>query len=198
MKYFGIAALALAMSVGASASTFTALCGVFANSATPQGTFFTPGSGVVASGSVTCGVQSLPAFSTFVSEAVILQTDYTGGLQGSANGIQTVYSGSLISTDTLSSSGVGGSTVYADSFSNLYPGFVPAYYWVDSSTATNTAPFTVSYSTTVTSGQVQGVSGQVYELITYNSAVPEPGSMMLLGGGLIAVSLISRKKFARK
>lgn len=197
MKYFGIAALALAMSVGASASTLTALCGVFATSA-PQGTFFTSGSGVVASGSVTCNVQALPPFSTFVSEAVILQTDYTGGLQGSANGIQTVYTGSLINTDTLSSSGVGGSTVYADSFNNLYPGFVPAYYWVDGSTANNSASFTVNYSTTVTSGQVQGVSGQVYELITYTSAVPEPGSMMLLGGGLIAVSLISRKKFARK
>jgi len=192
MKYFGLAALALTMSVGASASTLTSLCGVFATSA-PGSTFFTNSSGVVASGNVTCNVSALPPFSTFTVEAVILQTDYTGGLQGSANAISTAYSGSLITSDTLTSSGNGGSSVYGDNFNVLYAPFNPPYYWVDASSANNTVSFTVNYSTTITSGAVQGVSGQVYELITYQSAVPEPGSMMLLGSGLVAFAFVGRK-----
>ena len=193
MKYFGLAALGLAMTVGASASTLTAFCGSFSASA---GTgFFTSGSGVVASGpAITCTVQGLPAFSTFNSESVIVQTDYTGGLQGSSNSINTVFSSLVMTSDTITSSGVGGSTTYTSADgSPLYAAFTPAYYFTEPSTANNTASFVVNFSSTVTSGAVQGVSGQVYELISYTSAIPEPGSMMLLGSGLVAFALAGRK-----
>jgi hypothetical protein len=62
--------------------------------------------------------------------------------------------------------------------------------------------FSVSESSIVTSGSVATSSAAViveYDFTpTVTSSAPEPGSMMLLGSGLLVAGLIGRKKLVRQ
>jgi len=55
-----------------------------------------------------------------------------------------------------------------------------------------------SYSYTSGSNSITSVSTSVTQTFTATSATPEPFSMLLLGSGLLGISLIGRKKLVRK
>jgi hypothetical protein len=60
--------------------------------------------------------------------------------------------------------------------------------------------FDVWYNVTQTSpaGSVGASTGSVIVNYTYSSPVPEPGSLALLGSGLIGLGMIARRRAAKK
>lgn len=210
MKYFGLAAAALMMTISATAGSVVVTCTAFA---VADGTnFFTVGAVPGASGTSTCAnFSALPGNDTFVSVQIVLQQDYTGGNGNTTNTTQTVFGGpdndTLTATSAGSITGTGPSFAYTDT-NNGAPN-APAFgvnYFATIDAGANAGNYTnlnisETYATSVTGGSVQGVSGQVFAVLNYSTAqtsAPEPGSLMLLGGGLLAAGLIGRKKFARK
>jgi len=200
MKFLGLAAVALTLTVSASAGTILNFCSGW--SASAGGAIFFTAPIAIDSGTINCSAYgSLPVGDTFVSEQLVLLTDYSGGLGTTQNAIAATYSGTGLSTDTLTSSsgaGNGNSNTYGDTFGINYAP-LGATAWLDATTLSDTfTPLAVNFSANATLGNVQSASGQVYELITYQLSAPEPASMLLLGGGLLAISLVGRKKFIRK
>jgi hypothetical protein len=59
---------------------------------------------------------------------------------------------------------------------------------------------TINFTNQATTGSALQTTGYAQVVYDYNvtSSTPEPVSMALFGGGLLALSLIGRKKFARK
>ena len=208
--------MALALACNASASTI--FCGNFSYSNAPYlATPFTQ------TGSISCpGLGDIGSLATF-SASVLLTTDFTGGDPGpdfpvtaQTNSVETQYSSSVFvfpvntTYDTLTTSGSPDSSNHNDT-DGLTPSGV---YFLGATNLTaleaevSGTAFTVDYSTaeggatapgaaSPTVGQTQGLSGQVYVVYNYTVA-PEPVSMLLLGSGLIAISLIGRRKFGRR
>lgn len=203
MRFLGLAALGLMMTVGAFADTVLIPCGTSGG-----GWSFSAGTGTFTSansantGSVTCPAYStLPPGYTFTSLGLVIETDYSGGSLATTNTIQTTYSGAVLTTEVLTSTsapGTGPSDAYSASpgLPN-YSSFASYFIANTSETTYPTTAFDVAFSSVVTGGSVQSESGQVYELVTYAASTPEPGSMMLLGTGLVAFAFVGRK-FARK
>ena len=200
MKFFSLAALGVLMTISAGATTVIVDCG-----SSNGGWSFSAGGGDFTSaspansGSEVCPAYSaLPAGETFDSLQIIVQTDYSGGTPGQANAIETTYSSlaAAFTADILTSQGPnGGSTTYtSNDGASTYAPYGPSYF-IENTTMTSypTTAFDVQYSAVVTEGSVQTESGQVYELITYSTTAPEPGSMMLLGSGLLAFAFFGRK-----
>jgi hypothetical protein len=199
MKYFGLAAAALMLTVSASAATVVSVtCGSFSFA------------GTGGSGSWVCPtLSSLDNGGTVTSEEIIYGSDYSNGLSNTMQ-VQTVFtfSGSTPTNaaDTLTSTGGTNSSqatsadLAAFQALNLGPPPTPAGY-IDIYSAFANA-ITVGFNNTYVSGGSLGTTGFAQLVFTYNPAVqtsaPEPGSMMLLGSGLLAAGLIGRKKFARK
>jgi len=167
----------------------------------------------------------LPALDTFASSAIIVTNDYTGGTVGSnplapqENSTATFYSdggntGFAVSSDTLFTNGTPDSTNYLDSnnfgvvgkFFSLSTTEIAAQAgssikvayvnYANGATATCSGPGCAANNPTL--GSVQGTSGQVFVQYTYTTGTPEPVSMVLFGSGLLALSLIGRKKLVRK
>ena len=129
------------------------------------------------------------------------QGGYTGGPFGTTSGTQTTE------TFTALSGAFSGASVAQTATGGADPTvFVPTNPFQIGSTVSpgtqTTAGFFVSILSAVTQGgPVAASSGQVVLSFTatpVTTGVPEPVSMLLLGSGLLAVSLIGRKKFARK
>jgi hypothetical protein len=61
----------------------------------------------------------------------------------------------------------------------------------------NEGAFTINFTNSIASGTVGAATGYAQVVYTYTttSAAPEPVSMILFGSGLLAVSLVGRKKF---
>ncbi len=57
---------------------------------------------------------------------------------------------------------------------------------------------TVAYTNTFPTGNALQGTGYAEIVFDYSTGTPEPVSMILFGSGLLAVSLIGRKKFSRK
>ena len=195
-KILALSALALAMTVSASATTVLINCGNFsASSLNGVGV-----AGSLASGSIACGSFSIGGGNTISAEQLVFQTDYTSG--NIATNTTTATWGSPIS---ISSNTVSGSVTSATYTAGALAACVSsncdvinsASYFVTGNlgvTAFN-AGFSVTYADVLTAGQVSTVSGNLYELVTYaqQQTTPEPTSFILMGAGLGLVGLLRRR-----
>jgi hypothetical protein len=91
-------------------------------------------------------------------------------------------------------------TVIASTCSGAFAGGSPI---VASGFATQAGigALTFTESGTVTTGSVKDITADVFIQYTYDTAsssTPEPVSMILFGTGLLGLSIVGRKKFARK
>lgn len=105
--------------------------------------------------------------------------------------------GNTGSSATLTKNVTGGATC---SLTVLDPGANPTAGNCTGLTAT--APITIaetfSYTGTAGASSVTGVTNTLTQAFVSTTGVPEPTSMLLFGGGLLAVSFLGRKRFARK
>jgi hypothetical protein len=213
MKYFGLAAAALVMSISAFAGTEIITCtsNAVGDGTNSFGVGNVPGMSPATS---TCGnFSALPGGESFVGISIVLQADYTGGGGTTTNTTQTTFTGSL--ADVIQATSAGGATgdgpafAYTDeascgsgtpTCSPNAPTFGTNFFSTPDAAANagnyTTLNVTETFTTAVTGGSVQGVSEQAFLVLTYSSSAPEPGSMMLLGSGLLAAGLIGRKKLA--
>ena len=207
-KLLTIAALLTITAGMASAGNVDVFCGGFSIAGTGvAGYFVTPISNPVTTGTVSCPAFTaamLPAGDTFVNEQIVLQADYTGGNTGTNTTATTFSAGTLaIPTDILTVTGTVTSGSYSDNFGANYPydgTMGGASFWYDGTykqTVLPTTSGTVAYSASITVGNVQAVSGNVWEVINYTSSAPEPATMALLGSALVGLGLIGRKRFSR-
>jgi len=144
------------------------------------------------------------------SYQLIINGGYDGGVINQTNGISesvvatsgapsgTVYnpnaawnfSASAFNT-TISTTG---SNAFAGGAPILANGFAPQ---------ATIGPLVFTSTNSLTQGSVKDITTDVFIAFTYDTApttsgTPEPVSMLLFGSGLLAVSVIGRKKFARK
>jgi len=205
MKIFAGLALA-ALSIGSSAfgATFYVVgtCGSFNESFTntpPDG-----GSGTwVCPSAASLGVSGSL---TVASEFLVYDSDYSSGLSPTVTTVTNwTFSGATLAwtTDTTTTTGTSGSNSYTSAqgatvnpLATLPPTVLAGYYDTISGFGTPT----VNWTTQATVGSALQGTGYAQVVYDYNvtSATPEPFSMVLLGGGLLALSVVGRKKFARK
>jgi hypothetical protein len=161
----------------------------------------------------TCGGTSAldVAGNSFISATLYVQSDFQN-------------CGTILNTCTnedikLTFSPLAGFNATPAQYEDVTGGNSSAGYAIDGGTPTSTqgylaltstpvantfANFDSGFTVNVSSSQITGnlvpnsSSAQVEVLYNYASGVPEPVSMILLGSGLLAVSLIGRKKFLRK
>jgi len=219
MKIFAaLAATTLAMAISASATTVQFSCNVTSSgdlTAVNTGTAGVNGSlsntgasianGITSPGTInafTCGSLDVGAGNIITSESLFYTGDYTGGTFGTTSGTSVVETltnngstpfGTISQTLTIS----GGNSSNSDTpttpinLGTITPG-------TEASTAFSLA--IASTNPTGPSAPVASSSAQVVISYTYSSTTgtPEPVSMLLFGSGLLGLSLIGRKKFARK
>jgi hypothetical protein len=209
MKFLGLVAVAVTMTLSVSAAQLAPIyCGGFSFAGSgPGGVINT--SNPVNSGTITCATFTagmLPAGDNFVSEQILLQANYSSGV-GNNSDATTYSAGTLaIVTDTVTASGPSGpSTSWSDSFgagdqNPTPPGFGSSYFLDDSYSQTTlpTVGGTIAYSVNLGAGStIQSVSGNVYELINYTTTAPEPATLGLVGGALLGLGLVARRRVSR-
>jgi len=213
MKIFAaIAVAALGLTFNASAAQVVLLCGSFSTTygiAVPS-PVNTPGTG-----SIVCPGQS--TLSGIVSSTYILyDADFQNGNPsgGATNSATVVWTGTGgFASSQLLISGNGSSnqpSALAAGAGSINPQSITGYsqYYAQLLTDTNGGDAqTLTYTNAAngetlaavtTSGTVGAASGAVWIVYNYSTGTPEPVSMILFGSGLLAVSFIGRKKFARK
>jgi len=219
----GLAGLAVATSAFGATATLscTPVAGV-GSSIVVQSLFFTQGSGT---GSFSCSDASLGAI-TLSAVSVSIFTDYTAG-NGNANdpndnsaGFQftnaaatwaAAQPGAFTSTMNLGTIvtlfTVGNLSSTATTFTNTKTGGLGGTSYVlpttDAQTGSLLGVFSIGATGNVDAGGfTNGASdARITATFTYTpvtTSSPEPVSMLLFGSGLLAVSLIGRKKLARK
>ena len=187
MRKFATLALATAaLSLTASAATITSNCTLFPIQ-------FANGSG---SGSISC-----PGFSAaggiLSGASLSLFADYTFGSAG-ANDIKVTFTVGAPASVTWASSSLAIDVTGGFNSSGSTPA-VPA---TDAATAGATnanfaSAFNIGVSSQVISGSAGTSSGGAQITYTYGFATPEPGSIALLGSGLIGLAIVGRKRFSR-
>ena len=204
MKVFaGLAFAALMIAGQASAATFFVVgtCGTFSN----------PAPNTATSGTWTC-----PSFAsldigrsdTVASETLVYNSDYSNGLNSSVTTVTNWTFGGVtlaFTADTTTSTGGSNSTpavstdgLTLNPLTNLPPIVLAGFYNTVSGFGTPTVNWT-NQATTGSALQATGYAQVIYDYnITQTTGTPEPVSMLLLGSGLLAVSMIGRKAFARK
>lgn len=147
---------------------------------------------------------------TVASEFLVYNNDYSIGQ--AVTTVQTVFnftSGSPLqyATDTLSSSGNANSN--PATCTSISGGSVTAQQTINGAVVptgcynTVGSPWgvvTVNYTQTVVAGGAVSATLNTEVVFDYNvtSATPEPVSMLLMGGGLLGLSIIGRKRFAKR
>lgn len=215
MKYLSLAAAALVMTIGASASSFNETCSSVAGG--NGATSFAPGQ-------LTCNqFSALPGGNILVSVTLQLSDSFNQGVPGQTNGFDFSYTNinpdvtllnASFPTNSCVTTGIGIATTCEDQVTgniangnfyqlgNLITTNLPNYL---GSGIFNVAVVSGSIDNSINSFSALNASGQLgstaFAVFTYtpqSSNTPEPASTLLIGGGLLAFSLIGRKKFARK
>jgi PEP-CTERM motif len=195
-KFLLLSAMALAMTVGASATTLLVNCGNYsASSLNGVGV-----SGTLAGGSISCGSFSITGGNTISAEQLVFQSDYTSG-NIATNTTTTTWGSPVSISNNIVSGSVTSSTYSAGALAACTSGncdvINSSSYFVTGNLGTGAfnSGFSVTYSDVLTAGQVSTVSGNLYELITYSSqqSTPEPTSFILMGAGLGVVGLLRRR-----
>lgn len=211
MKVFSAAAVcSLVIAASASAGSINVLIPCVGTNPTGFGYTNLVGS-FTQSGTLACPGDSGgigPSY-TGLTVSVLLNTDLTGAVLGTESSVSTSFSNSSIAgfvADTLTTDSVSGQV--ASPYLTVYTTSGGETYWYDptpAGVADPVADFTVNYTAYAngangTMGSVTGMSGAIYVDYSYSpvSFSPEPVSMILFGSGLLAASLIGRKKYARK
>jgi len=215
MKILAGITLAALIAVGNLSATTIAVVQGNSN----YGSFASPPS-QTASGILNFSAVNFGALSTITGVTLILETDYTGPLSQPLQIVSTFTpNGSGQVNDTLTTNYINPtSESYTDTAgltfvtqpngtvsSNGVP-IVSGFNMLTSSLVGVTSAygsFAIAYTSTITQGTTSGASVEAEVVYTYTTSsaggTPEPVSMILFGSGLLAVSLIGRKKFfARK
>ncbi len=173
------------------------------------GTFSNPAPNSPLTGTWVCPTAASLGISgslTVASEFVSYDSDYSNGLNSSVTTVtKWAFSGAglAFAADTTTSTGSGssGPAVSSDGltlnpFQVLPPVLLAGFY----NNASSFGTVTVNWTNSATVGsaiQATGYAQIVYDYNTPNTS-PEPVSMLLFGTGLLTLSLVGRKKFARK
>jgi len=174
-------------------------------------------SGTTVAGTFTFNAVNYGPLSTITGVTLIYETDYTGP-QIEPLQVVSTYSpnGAGMVNDTLTTNYVNQtSETYLDSAGLTFvtepngtvasngTAIVSGFQDVVSAGLPQTGgiygSFAVAYTSSITQGQAVGANAEVEVLYTYTTSsaggTPEPVSMILFGSGLLAVSLVGRKKF---
>jgi hypothetical protein len=157
----------------------------------------------IGTATLTCAAIDAGAGFTIGSLELLLASDYINGPIGTTSGtsVQVIYAPSAdFSNHTeLVTGGFSSSGSTTDGVTNTGGGpFLAQTISVGTETL---ASFTLFETSSVTSGgpvNASTVNAYLVYTPTSSSSAPEPGSMMLLGSGLLAAGLIGRKKLVRK
>jgi hypothetical protein len=201
----------VSLAVAVLGFSFSAVAGTVAATCTP---FYFPFNGGAGSGTLSC-----PSFASLgvvgaidISGATLnLYGDYQAGNPTTVNKVTETFnmSSGVTGLNAGISWALGTTTSMSETGGSSSGGSVPASPNPDaaSSAAFGTAAslaqwtaFSVGVSSVVNQGSVTTSEAGATITYTYDTPTftPEPGSMALLGGGLLAVSLIGRKKLARR
>jgi hypothetical protein len=212
MKILAGLALAAFMMVGdASAAVYyvASVCGSFssgANGSNPvvSGTWVCPSAATLGvTGSLSVASEFLAYSSDYSNGEVTPVTDqttytFTGATLTFAADTVTSTGGS-ISNGPVSTDGLTYNSNNTNTPNGWQPGPTVLAGFYD--TVTGFGTVTVGYTNNATGTTLAdtGYAEIVYDYnFTVSSGTPEPMSMILFGGGLLAISLVGRKKFARK
>ena len=186
-KFLTLAIATAALSLSASAATITTNCTAFPIQ-------FTNSAG---SGTVSCA--GFSAGGTLTGASLALYADYTFG--GASNDIKLQFTVGAPAGVTWASSSVAIDVTGGFSSS----GSTPAVPVNDAATAgISNANFASAFNVGVASSVVSGSAGtssagiQITYTYTPTGTTPEPGSITLLGAGLIGLAFVGRKKLAKK
>jgi hypothetical protein len=218
MKFLGLGAAALMMTISASASSVTFTC---------SGVTGAPGANSFASQALTCGQLTAAELGSNILNSVTinLEDSYGNGTPAQTNIFDFNYTS--IDPDvflfnsasgpppnnTCVTNGVGSSSTCSDSIVGTVVGgqfyqlgnvittdlgaYVGSGIFTVADVSANVDP-SAPGSSLSNSGTLDSSAFITYTYSAPTTGAPEPGSMMLLGSGLLVAGLIGRKKLARK
>lgn len=203
-KILGLSALAVAMTVGASAATLTLeeTCGPFQDT---LGDSIDSTLGIISGypTSVVCAAPSsfLTAGETFVSVQAILEQAFTSPSFTGPNTIVGTFTitsgGSGLDGDTLTTTANPGDTPQTTTDTDGNINYILPQYFIDGGSSTVNAAFTLGISESLSAGSIQSATGDIDELITYttvSATTPEPMTLSLMGAGLLGLGLVRRQR----